>query len=46
MSHVELAELYERIRADRDQLKVEADAMREELSSFDPAFFEELEDLK
>ena len=46
MSYAELAELYGRLLSDRDRVAAEAEAMREELSAFDPAFFEELEDLK
>ena len=46
MSYAELAELYARLLEDRDRIATEAEAMRDELSAFDPAFFEELEDLK
>ena len=46
MQYGELAELYGRLLEDRDRIAAEAETMREELSAFDPAFFEELEDLK
>jgi len=45
-SYDDVVELYERTSGERDKLATEVAQLRAELSAFDPAFFEELEDLK